>query len=116
MLNTQKILQILLASATIALIAWIGERYRGAAGILATMPLTIPITLVIVFQNTGGDQIKMAEFAQAAVIGIVGTACFLLMVWWAITRHYPLPTVLVMGYAAWATVLLIERALMRLFV
>ncbi len=115
MFAPHKLWQILISMAVIVAIAWIGERYRGAAGVLATMPLTIPITLAIVFQNTGGDHVRVAEFTQAAVIGILGTVCFLLAAWWAVTRHYSLPAVIAVGYGAWAVVLIIERTILRLF-
>lgn len=114
MIPFHKIVQIALSVVVIAVIAWIGERYRSAAGILATMPLTIPITLIIVFQNTGGNHLQVSEFAQAAVVGIIGTVCFLLAAWWAIARACSLPVVILIGYAAWALVLLIERAVFRL--
>ena len=48
------------------------------------------------------------------MIGIIGTVCFLLAAWWAIARAYSLPAVIIIGYAAWALVLLIERAVFRL--
>jgi uncharacterized membrane protein YwzB len=115
MLISHKLTQVVLAMTIITLVTWVGERYRGAAGVLATMPLTIPITLAIVFQNTGGDHARVAEFTQAAVIGIVGTVCFLLAAWWAVTRHYSLPAVIVVGYGAWAIVLIVERTILQLF-
>ncbi len=115
MWTSDKLLQVLTSIVIIAVITWIGDRYRSVAGVLATMPLTIPITLVIVFQNTGGDHVKVAEFTQAAVAGIVGTVCFLLAAWWAVSRHYGVVTTILAGYAAWAIALVLGRTVLHLF-
>ena len=114
MVASHKLIQVLLSTMVIAVVTWIGERHRGVAGILATMPLTILVTLVIVFQNTDGDHVKVSEFLLASLGGIVGTICFLLAAWWAASRRYNLWLVILIGYGAWGAALIAGRAISRL--
>jgi hypothetical protein len=102
-----RVYEILISLAVIVLVAFVGARFRGVAGIIASMPMTIPLTMAIVYQNTGRSAPATAEFARAAVVGMVGTACFTLVAWLALRRDWPFWAVLGAGYAAWGVVVLL---------
>ncbi len=109
-----RVYDVLISLAVIIVVAWIGERFRGLAGILATMPLTIPLTMGIVYRSSGRDLGATAEFAQGAVRGIVATGVFVLASWLILRRRWPFPLVLVGGYAAWGATLLLWNLAGRL--
>ena len=110
---TSRILQILAAATIITLISLVGDRYRVLAGILASMPVILPISLAIIFLNTQGDHLRTAEFTRVAGVGLIGTGIFLLVAWWALTRRWPLGVVIATGYAGWAIFLLLVRLVTR---
>jgi hypothetical protein len=83
--------------------AIIGEHYRDVAGLLAAMPLNIPLAIWIVYSNTGGSAEKTTEFARAAFFGIIPTSIFCLAVWLALSRGVNLLRVYLLAYGIWFT-------------
>lgn len=108
-----RLVEISISLAVIVLVSWIGERFPSLSGILATMPLTIPLTMIIVFRHSGGDLETTAQFAGGAVGGIVATGAFVLASWLALRRRWPFPGALAGGYAAWGGTLLLWHLLKR---
>lgn len=102
-----RVYEILISLAVIVLVTWLGDRFRGLAGVLATMPLNIPLAMMIVFHNTGRDPEATVEFARASVKGIVATGSFVLAAWLVSRRRSPFALVILAGYAAWAATLLL---------
>jgi hypothetical protein len=108
-----RILEIVISLAIIVIITFIGDRFRGFGGIIASMPLTIPMTLVIVFLNTSRSHDATAQFLRSAVGGIFATAVFTLVAWLTVRRHWPIPWVIASGYAAWGVTVLAWQGLAR---
>ncbi|MBN1483994.1 MAG: DUF3147 family protein [Chloroflexia bacterium] len=108
------IYEVLISIAVIILVAWVGERWRGLAGILATMPLTIPLAMIIIYRTSSKDLLKTTELVQGMLSGIVATGCFVLAAWLALRRRWPFPMVILSGYAAWGLALLLWRLAERL--
>ncbi|MGC8874099.1 MAG: hypothetical protein ACP5SI_06580 [Chloroflexia bacterium] len=100
-----RVYEVLIALAVIVVITWIGDRFRPLAGIVASMPLTIPLTMAIVYFNTGRSAAATAEFAGGAVRGVVALGAFTVASWLALRRGWTLLPVVVVGYAAWGAVL-----------
>jgi hypothetical protein len=109
-----RILEIAISLAVIVAITLIGDRWRGIGGIIASMPLTIPLTMVIVFLNTKRDSVATAEFLRSAVGGIVATGVFTLVAWLAMRQRWPIFWVIASGYAAWGITLLAWQGIARL--
>ncbi|MBC7263418.1 MAG: hypothetical protein H5T64_03560 [Chloroflexi bacterium] len=103
-MDTNRVYQILISMVVITTVSLIGDRWRVLGGIIASMPLTIPLTLWIVFSNTGGDYVLSAEFARAATIGLVATFAFAVTSWWALRQGWPIARVILVGYTAWGLV------------
>lgn len=110
-----RIYEILISLAVIVAVTWLGDRFPSLSGIVATMPLTIPLTLIIVYRNTGGNPEATAEFAQAAIVGIVATAAFVVASWFALQRRWPIGLIVGTGYAGWGLVLLLWRLVERIW-
>lgn len=100
-----KLIQIGISLGVIAFVTWIGDRQRHVAGLAAAMPLTIPLTMWIVFTNTGHDYQKAAEFAGGAITSILGTTVFVIVCYLLLRARLHFGLVLVGGYAAWFAVI-----------
>ena len=109
-----RILEIVISLVVIAVIAFIGERWRGLGGIIASMPLTIPLTMVIVFLNSGRSSAAASEFLRAAVGGVFATCIFTLVAWLTMRRSWPIFWVIASGYAAWGLTVLAWQGAIRL--
>lgn len=101
-----KLVQIGISLVIIVLVTWIGDRQRRLAGLAAAMPLTIPLTMWIVFTNTGHDYQKMAEFAGGAIVSILGTTVFVVVCYLLLRARLHFGLVLAGGYAAWLLVII----------
>lgn len=102
-----KLVQIGISLVVIAFVTWIGDRQRHLAGLAAAMPLTIPLTMWIVFTNTGHNYQKTAEFASGAITSILGTTAFVLVCYLLLRARLHFGLVLVGGYAAWFAVIVL---------
>lgn len=109
-----RILQIVISLVVIAVVAFVGDRWRGVGGIIASMPLTIPLTMFIVFLNTNRDPIATSEFLRSAIGGIVATCVFTLVAWLAMRQRWPIGWALAGGYAGWGVTLLVWQGAARL--
>jgi F0F1-type ATP synthase assembly protein I len=108
-----KIVQIGISLVVIAFVTWIGDRQCHLAGLAAAMPLTIPLTMWIVFTNTGHDYQKTAEFAGGAITSILGTTVFVLVCYALLRARLHFGLVLAGGYAAWFAVIVLLPQLAR---
>ena len=104
---------VLLSVLVVVLVAVVQERSRHLAAILATMPLTAPLAMWIVFSASGGDQRQTADFAASMIVGTVGSIVFVLTCWLGFRQGWGFPLTLIAAGAVWALVVLLPRALAR---
>ena len=101
-LKLQDILPVVLSVMVIVLVAIIERQSKTFAAITATMPLTIPLTLWIVYSSNNGDKLVMSSFAQNLFFSILPTVAFVIAIWLAARAGYKLLPLLGIGYAVWA--------------
>lgn len=94
----------------IAAVAIVQERSRTLAGVLAAMPLSIPLAMWIVYRETQ-DLGQTARFAQAALLALLASLGFVLAAWLLLSRRVPFGWSIAGGYAAWLAALLLLRGL-----
>lgn len=103
-------------SVIVILLVAVMERYsKLLAAVTATMPLTIPLALWIVYTASNGDSVSVERFARGMVVGIIPTLAFAVAVWLGARAGIKLAPMLALGYAVWGLVLLVILALQRLF-
>jgi hypothetical protein len=100
-----RLAQIAISLAVIVLVTWIGDRQRHIAGLISAMPMTIPLTMWIVFSNTRGDYPKTSEFAGGALTSILGTVVFVFVCYLLLRVRLHFALVIAGGYAAWFVVI-----------
>jgi uncharacterized membrane protein (GlpM family) len=103
-------LTVLLSVLIVVLVAVVQERSRHLAAIIATMPLTAPLAMWIVFSASDGDQRQTSDFAASMIVGTVGSVVFVLACWLGFRQGWGFPITLTVAGAVWALVVLLPRA------
>jgi len=101
-----EILPVGVSITVIILVALIQKQNKLAAAVTATMPVTIPLTLWIVYSSTHGNQPLMTQFTSSMVIGIIPTVAFVLAIWLASRAGFRLIPMIAAGYFSWGVTLL----------
>ena len=114
-MKTQDILPVLLSIAVIILVALLEKQSKLIAALTATMPLTAPLALWIVYSSNAGDKTAVTQFSLGLVVGLLPTLAFLVTVWLAARAGMKLAPMLVTGYGVWAlgvTILYLFRSML----
>jgi len=94
-------------------VAIVQKQSKLVAAVTATMPVTIPLALWIVYSSNQGDRAAVTQFTQSMLIGIVPTVSFIVAIWLASRLGFKLLPMIAVGYGTWATVLAIIVGLRR---
>jgi uncharacterized membrane protein (GlpM family) len=108
-MNTSRILPVILSIAVIVLVALVQDRSKFLAAIVATMPVSAPLALWVVYAANRDRPEQVAGFTLSMAGGIVATGAFILAAWVALRLRLPLGWVMLIGYAVWGVVALIIR-------
>ncbi|WP_376790250.1 hypothetical protein [Thermoflexus sp.] len=92
----------------LAAVAIIQERSRVLAGIMAAMPLSIPLAMWIVYAETR-DLGQTAHFTRSTFLALIPSLGFVLAAWLLLARRVPFGWSLLGGYGVWLGMLLIWR-------
>lgn len=107
----QQVLPVAISILVIIFIAVAQSYSKAVAAITATMPLTVPLALWIVYAAGGDDrQQAMADFAGSLFVGVGATLVFTVALWLAARAGLGLVAMLSVAYGAWAAVLLASWA------
>jgi hypothetical protein len=104
--NIQKALPIITSIAIILLVAFLRDRSKTLAAILATMPINLPLGLWVLF---GGNENQQAElmFVRALIPGLAATMLWVIGVYVLVKLGMSLWVSIAGGYAVWALVVFI---------
>jgi len=108
----QEVIPVIISVVVIILVAIIEKQSKIFAAMTATMPLTIPLALWIVYSSSGGDKTVVSQFSQNLFVSLLPTVAFVITVWLAARAGLKLVPILACGYAVWgvgATILLLVR-------
>ena len=106
---SERVLTVLLSIVIVVLVAVAQERSRHLAAIIATMPVTAPLAMWIVFSATRGDQRETADFVGSMVIGSVASLVFVLACWFGLRQAWGLVLTLAFASAIWLLTVLVPR-------
>ena len=104
-----RVVPVVLSVTIIVLVAVAQARSRHLAAILATMPLTAPLAMWIVFSASSGDQRQTAEFVWSMVIGSVASLVFVLVCWFGLRQEWGLGLTLALSAGVWLLIVLVPR-------
>ena len=104
---SERAVTVLLSVLIVVLVAVVQERSRHLAAILATMPLTAPLAMWIVFSASRGDQGQTADFVGSMVLGSVASLVFVLACWFGFWRQWGFHVSLGFAALVWLVVVLV---------
>jgi hypothetical protein len=110
----QDVLPILASIVVIILVAIFERQSKLVAAITATMPLTAPLALWVVYASVDGDRTSMVQFSLGLLLGSIPTLGFLAIAWLAARAGLKLAPILLFGYGVWAIGLLAIIGLRRM--
>jgi uncharacterized membrane protein (GlpM family) len=105
----ERAVTVLLSVLVVVLVAVVQEHSRHLAAIVATMPLTAPLAMWIVFSASRGDPEQTADFVGSMVIGSIASLVFVLACWFALRRGWSLPITLAFAAAVWLAIVVVPR-------
>jgi hypothetical protein len=110
-MTLSRIVPIVLSMAVLVIVAVVQERSRYLAAIIATMPVSVPLALWVVYAANRNQTERVVAFTFSMLAGLLATAAFVLASWAALRLRLPLLGVIAVGYAAWGMVALGLRLL-----
>jgi hypothetical protein len=104
--NIQKALPVITSIGIILLVAFLRDRSKTLAAILATMPINLPLGLWVLF---GGNENQQAElmFVRALIPGLAATMLWVIAVYVLVKVGASLWLSIAGGYVVWALVVFI---------
>ena len=100
----ERIVPVVLSVLVIIVVAIVQERSRGLAAIIATMPLTAPLAMWIVYTASHGDERQTAEFVGSMVTGFAASLVFVLACWFGFRHGWSFGATLALASAIWVAV------------
>lgn len=96
-----QIVAILASIGIIIMASIIGSRYPSLTGVIASMPLTVPLSLWVVHQGSSGDYGVMSRLVSGTLWGIILTLFFVLTVKVVFDRKLSVGPAILIGYGVW---------------
>ena len=106
---SDKAVTVILSVVIVVLVAVVQERSRTLAAIIATMPLTAPLAMWIVFSASPGDQRQTGDFVGSMVVGSVASLVFVLACWLGFRHAWGFPVTLAFATVIWLLIVLVPR-------
>jgi hypothetical protein len=97
----QDVIPVLLSIVVIILVAVLEKQSKLFAALTATMPLTAPLALWIVYSSNAGEKTAVTNFSLSLLLGLLPTLAFLVTVWFAAREGMKLVPMLLAGYGVW---------------
>ena len=112
-MKSQSVLPVLVSITVIILVAVLQRHSKLVAAITATMPLSAPLALWIVYASASGDRATVAQFSRGLLIGLIPTIGFMVTVWLAARAGLKLVPMILIGYGIWGIVLVLVVVMRR---
>lgn len=101
-MKLQDVVPVLLSILVIVLVAVLEKQSKLFAALTATMPLTTPLALWIVYSSNAGEKAAVTQFSLNLLLGIIPSLAFLVTVWLGARAGLKLMPMLLTGYGVWA--------------
>jgi len=108
-MTSSRIIPVILSILVIIVVAIVQERSRFLAAIVATMPVSAPLALWVVYTANRDQPEKVEGFSLSMVGGLIATGAFVIASWLSLRMRLSLAPSILIGYAAWAVVAILMR-------
>ncbi len=105
MVSWQKAIPVVSSILIILAVAFLRERSKTLAAILATMPINIPLGLWVLFGAGDADPALVALFLRALLPGLVASLVWVGVVFALVQVGFGLWLSVLLGYAAWGALI-----------
>jgi uncharacterized membrane protein (GlpM family) len=102
LMKSQDVIPVLISIIVIILVAVFEKQSKLIAALVATMPLSAPLAIWIVYSSNSGDKTAVSQFSMSLLLGVLPTIGFLIAVWLASRAGLKLVPMLATGYGVWA--------------
>jgi hypothetical protein len=109
-----EVIPVFVSLTVIILVAVLQRQSKLIAAVTATMPVTIPLALWIVYSSNQGEKLAVEQFSRGLVLGIIPTMAFAVALWIGARLGLKLLPMIVLGYAVWGSTLTLLLLLRRL--
>ena len=113
-MKTNEIIPVIISIVVIIMVAVLQKYSKLFAAVTATMPLTVTLSIWIVYNSVGGERVQVEEFAQNLLIGVIPTLGFTVVLWLGARQGLKITPLLILSYATWGAILLTIIGLRRL--
>ncbi len=100
-MESQDVIPAILSIIVIILVAVLEKQSKLFAALTATMPLSAPLALWIVYSSNAGDKTAVSQFSLSLMLGLLPTMAFLISVWLAARAGMKLVPMILTGYGVW---------------
>lgn len=100
-MKSQDIIPVVLSIVVIILVAVLEKQSKLFAALTATMPLTAPLALWIVYSSNAGEKTAVENFSLSLMLGLLPTIAFLITIWFAARAGMKLVPMILTGYSVW---------------
>ena len=101
-MKLQDAVPVLLSILIIVLVAILEKQSKLFAALTATMPLTAPLALWIVYSSNAGEKTVVTQFSLSLLLGVLPTFAFLVTVWLAARAGMKFLPMILAAYSVWA--------------
>ena len=101
-MKLQDVVPVLLSILILVLVAILEKQSKLFAALTATMPLTAPLALWIVYTSNEGEKTAVTQFSLSLLLGMLPTFAFLITIWLAARAGMKFLPMILTGYSVWA--------------
>jgi len=105
--------KLLITIILIILATQIGRYFPTLSGLIATMPLTGSIVLVLLYSDNPGDFRFMANYTKGALWGTIPSIFFFLTAYLCFRKNLPLSVTLISSFGVWFLGAFIHQLLIK---
>ncbi len=95
------IFKIIFSLIIILLATFIARKIRTLAGLIATMPLTALIVMILIHLDNQGNRKIMVDYTIGAVYGILPSMFFFVAAFYSFKKGFSLPLTLLASFGVW---------------
>jgi hypothetical protein len=104
-MKLNEVMPVLISIVVIITVAVVQKQSKVIAAVTATMPVTIPLALWIVYTSTKGERKEIERFTGGMISGIIPTVAFVIAIWLATRIGLKLAPTILVGYFTWGLTL-----------
>jgi len=90
----------------------IGRKQPTLAGLIAVMPITSLVALILLYRDNSGKSDLMTDYTRGALWGILPSILFFLVAFVCFRKHLPLWIVLCASFGVWLIAAFIHQGLL----